>query len=242
MGVRLQDDPRRLPGAVRAPDRGVNQIERSEAETGLVVFSFKNRLPHASLMPPARGEDGQEQEDLVVVHENPGVIAVDLAALVDARTEAMGREVTRDENPASPRWKESAPRAGDAHRGVHGARAGYGPLAASLIGFMYLTTLELGDQPSRFTSDVDSVLTRDEQDPPACIELRGVSRPLIFEPSSVTSTDLSRARRSQTHLPRVFTKPTPQSLERLRLGMMVVSVLRRHVENLASPGRHRRTR
>lgn len=135
---------------------GVEQIERSSADTGLVVVNFKNRLPHDELLPLME-PDPETGEIFIGAHVSPGAVALKLAAFVQARTIVMESHVGRDPIVAAFRGKKALPGllvVAEAAAGVMGPR---GP-SPSMVGFLDLTTFELPGDETRFTPDVDVVL------------------------------------------------------------------------------------
>jgi hypothetical protein len=72
--------------------KGVDQIEASEAETGIVVFNLKNRVPHEVFFPEQVGKD-----PVLFAHRDHYTAVQNLVGWVRGRFDAMVAEVTPEE-------------------------------------------------------------------------------------------------------------------------------------------------
>jgi hypothetical protein len=135
---------------------GIDQIERSEADVGLVVANFKNRLPHNELfplMPP----DPTTGEVLIGAHLHEGAVAGKLARFVEERTTAMADLVSQAEVIAAFRGKKALPALLVVVEAAAGVVTPRGP-SPSMIGFLHLITFEAPGETSRFTHTEELVL------------------------------------------------------------------------------------
>jgi hypothetical protein len=135
---------------------GVAQIERSEAEVGLVVANFKNRLPHDELLP-LMPPDPETGEVFIGAHVHEGAVAARLAEFVERRTTEMARQVSQTEVIAAFRAKKALPGLLVVAEAAAGILTPRGP-SPSMVGFLQLTTFEAPGEPTLFTPEVERVL------------------------------------------------------------------------------------
>lgn len=115
--------------------KGVDQIEVSAAETGIVVFNFKNRIPHSEFFPHTGGSD-----PILYAHRDHYAAVDNLVTWVRRRFDAMVAEVTPDELWKFLRTKKALPGAlAIVETGV-GVMSDRGPLP-TLLGFVQLIPL-----------------------------------------------------------------------------------------------------
>jgi hypothetical protein len=117
-------------------EKGVNQIEASAAETGIVVFNFKNRLPHAEIFPGL----SEGKDPVLFAYRDVDAAVWKLQTWVRKRFEAMVAEVTPDELWKFLRPKKALPGALVVVETGVGAVTDKGPLP-TLLGFLQLIPL-----------------------------------------------------------------------------------------------------
>jgi hypothetical protein len=84
---------------------GVEQIERSTADTGLVVLSFKNRLPHDKILPQLGTT--QSQDAILGAHPSLDRLITSVANDVGAHISAMAMAATDLELAGSLKGKKA---------------------------------------------------------------------------------------------------------------------------------------
>jgi hypothetical protein len=136
---------------------GIDQIERSKAEVGIVILSLKDKLPHHALFPQL-GTD-PSGTPILGVHRDVNDIKNRLIGFVVEKFIKMERDVTRDAIWNEIRGKKSLPGVLVPVMVGVGISTDKGP-AASTIGFLQLVPLEFSRLiiPTAFTWDVMVVL------------------------------------------------------------------------------------
>ncbi len=136
-------------------EEGVGQVEKSEAEQGIVVFNFKNRLPTEALFPVLV----QDASPVLGAHRDMDPLVARLSTWVRERFDAMVAEITPEEVWKTVRSTKALPGALVVVEAGVGMATDRGPLP-SLVGFLQLVPLEFSPLilPSRFTTNVMRVL------------------------------------------------------------------------------------
>ncbi len=145
------DHPQSIWDAI---DKGVNQIEVSKAETGLVVVSFKNKLPHDSLFPTL-GTDRDGDPILGALPSEDLAVAAH-ARFVDNQIRAMVDFVTREEIEKRLAGSKALPAIAVP---VETAVAIRTPLGAipSLLSYLHVLALERPTETPRFDAAAKQV-------------------------------------------------------------------------------------
>lgn len=119
--------------------KGVSQIENSPADLGIVVFNFKNRLPHAALFPTL-GRDATG-DPILGVHRDVDIVCQQMARWVEDRFTDMISHVTPEQVWAELRGKKALPGAVVVVEAGVGFRTQHGP-TPSLLGFLQLVPMQ----------------------------------------------------------------------------------------------------
>ena len=137
---------------------GVQQIENSRAEIGIVVLTLKNRLPPSEL----RGELAKDSSGtpLLLVSQNTGTLAQQLKLFVDRRVQSMVSEVGQEEISRIFRGRKALPGLLSPVTVGIVVRTAIGQVP-STFGFLQLLKLEHGILylPSRFDRRVKQVIS-----------------------------------------------------------------------------------
>lgn len=136
---------------------GVDQIEVSSAKVGIVMVSFKDRLPHETLFPKM-GADS-DGTPILGSHRNLNDIERRLREFGDDRFNAMIEMVTKDKIWKTIDHKKALPGALISLMVGVGISTQLGP-APSVVGFLQLVPLEFNRiiYPSVFDCQVMTVL------------------------------------------------------------------------------------
>jgi len=136
-------------------EKGVEQIEKSDAEIGLVVVNFKNKLPTDNYFPVLR--DGHEP--ILGTHRELEPIVEEMAAWVREQVEAMVRVIGAQEVWETVRHTKALPGVLVVNEAAVGLSTDRGPVP-SLVGFLQVVPLEFSPLilPTRFDRQVIRVL------------------------------------------------------------------------------------
>jgi hypothetical protein len=135
--------------------KGVDQIEKSTADVGVVVVSFKNKLPSNRYFPVLR--DGHEP--ILGTHHELQPVVDDMSVWVREQVEAMIEKIGTQGVWETVRQSKALPGILVVNEAAVGLSTARGPVP-SLVGFLQLVPLEFSPLflPSRFDRTAMGVL------------------------------------------------------------------------------------
>lgn len=134
---------------------GIEQIERSPADTGIVVVNLKNRLPHDEMLPLLSREPKTGQM-LIDAHPRGELVGHRLAEFVKARTMALEEHVGREAIVGAFARRKALPGVlvvAETTAGIVSPRG----TSLAMVACLVHVTFEESAAPTRFTVAVDAI-------------------------------------------------------------------------------------